>query len=129
MTAGAAAPAAADAAPVARDRVPGPVVLVGTGGVRWSDTGSATPALDRLLGTGLIAERPPRVDRVGPASGPGGPATSVSDRELVAHPAAVEASRTTLPDASGVLPTVATVRLARESDGLEPILRLAFAAC
>ena len=54
VTAAAASPAAADDAPLAPDRVPGPVVLVGTGGVRWSDTGPATPALNRLLAEGAV---------------------------------------------------------------------------
>ncbi|HYY11260.1 MAG TPA: hypothetical protein VE781_09985, partial [Kineosporiaceae bacterium] len=50
----AAAPASAtttaDVAPV-----PGPVVLLGTGGVRWSDTGPGTPALQELLRDGAAA--------------------------------------------------------------------------
>jgi hypothetical protein len=86
------------------------------------------PTLDGLLATGLLAERPPRVERVGPAGASGGgvPAVAASDRELVVHPAALEAARTALPDPEAAgLPTVAAARLARESDGLEPILRLA----
>ncbi len=35
--------------------VPGPVVLIGTGGVQWSDTGPGTPALRGLLGQGGVA--------------------------------------------------------------------------
>jgi hypothetical protein len=44
LTGTAAAPAAADVA--------GPVVLLGTGGVRWPDVGPATPALQSLLDQG-----------------------------------------------------------------------------
>src|SRR5512133_458332 len=45
----AAAPALAQPAPV-----PGPVVLIGTGGVRWSATGAATPHLRALLSGGAV---------------------------------------------------------------------------
>jgi hypothetical protein len=45
----AAAPALAQPAPL-----PGPVVLIGTGGVRWSATGTATPHLRTLLGDGAV---------------------------------------------------------------------------
>jgi hypothetical protein len=37
------------------EEVPGPVVLLGTGGLRWSDTGPATPALRGLLRDGAVA--------------------------------------------------------------------------
>jgi hypothetical protein len=40
--------------------VPGPVVLLGTGGLRWSDVGSGTPTLQRLLernSSGWLAAR------------------------------------------------------------------------
>ncbi len=53
------APAAQASAATTRqssaEKVPGPVVLLGTGGVRWSDTGSATPALRSLLREGAVA--------------------------------------------------------------------------
>jgi hypothetical protein len=83
-------------------------------------------SLERLLATGLVAEQPPRVERVGPAGAPGGPVVATTDRELIAHPGALASIRTALPDpaAAGLAP-VAAARLARESDGLEPILRLA----
>ncbi len=42
-------------AAAAETGVPGPVVLIGTGGVRWSDTGPRTPALRGLLGQGGVA--------------------------------------------------------------------------
>src|SRR3954471_13684247 len=45
----AAAPALAQPAPV-----PGPVVLIGTGGVRWSATGPSTPQLRSFLGSGAV---------------------------------------------------------------------------
>src|SRR4051794_38805895 len=45
----AAAPALAQPAPV-----PGPVVLIGTGGVRWSATGPSTPQLRSFLGNGAV---------------------------------------------------------------------------
>jgi hypothetical protein len=45
----AAAPALAQPAPV-----PGPVVLVGTGGVRWSATGGQTPRLRAILSDGAV---------------------------------------------------------------------------
>jgi len=35
--------------------VPGPVVLLGTGGVRWSDTGAGTPALSALPDEAAVA--------------------------------------------------------------------------
>src|SRR3954449_5223052 len=44
-----AAPTLAQAGPV-----PGPVVLVGTGGVRWSATGTANAHLRALLGDGAV---------------------------------------------------------------------------
>ena len=34
--------------------VPGPVVLIGTGGVRWDDVDSGTPALFSLLSAGAV---------------------------------------------------------------------------
>jgi hypothetical protein len=43
------------AAAAPADKVPGPVVLVGTGGVRWSETGPQTPALRELLRDGAAA--------------------------------------------------------------------------
>jgi hypothetical protein len=45
----AAAPALAQSAPV-----PGPVVLIGTGGVRWSALGTGTPHLRAFLGDGAV---------------------------------------------------------------------------
>src|SRR5689334_6419978 len=50
-----AAQASATTRPFSAEKVPGPVVLIGTGGVRWSDTGSATPALRSLLREGAVA--------------------------------------------------------------------------
>ncbi|MGZ4613348.1 MAG: hypothetical protein ACXV1K_09305, partial [Kineosporiaceae bacterium] len=50
---GLAPPAAATAD--TRGDIPGPVVLVGTGGVRWEDTSTATPALRGLAGDGAVA--------------------------------------------------------------------------
>ncbi|HEX2806558.1 MAG TPA: hypothetical protein VHN80_10360, partial [Kineosporiaceae bacterium] len=35
-------------------RVAGPVVLIGTGGLRWDDVGDTTPALFALLGEGAV---------------------------------------------------------------------------
>ncbi len=49
------ASAAEQRAPAEGAAVPGPVVLVGTGGVRWADTGAATPALRGLLDGGAVA--------------------------------------------------------------------------
>src|SRR5215212_10574749 len=48
---------AATSAPAAAAEAgaPGPVVLIGTGGVRWSDTGPRTPALRGLLSEGAVA--------------------------------------------------------------------------
>ena len=51
MALGGAAPASARATPV-----PGPVVLLGTGGVRWSETGPATPQLRTFLGDGAVGD-------------------------------------------------------------------------
>ncbi|MBI4943029.1 MAG: hypothetical protein HY830_19975 [Actinobacteria bacterium] len=52
-------PGSAAAAPVppsaaALPAAPGPVVLLGTGGLRWDDVSSSTPALQSLLGDGAI---------------------------------------------------------------------------
>lgn len=44
---------------------------------------------------------------------------------LVAHPATVSSARTTLPEGPEPLPRSGPVRLPREADGLEPILRMA----
>jgi hypothetical protein len=58
-----ATPARADRAAAetaAAARVAGPVVLIGTGGLRWDDVGDSTPALFALLGggaTGTLAVR------------------------------------------------------------------------
>ena len=37
-------------------RVPGPVVLIGTGGLRWDDVGDSTPALYALFGESASAD-------------------------------------------------------------------------
>ncbi len=68
----------------------------------------ADEALNPLLDLGLLAPRnlPP------------------APRELVAHPAALAAARTVLPNLPGP-PAVEKVVRERESDGLEPTLRLA----
>jgi hypothetical protein len=47
-------PARATAAPAPQARVAGPVVLIGTGGLRWDDVGDSTPALFALLGEGTV---------------------------------------------------------------------------
>src|SRR5690242_1590343 len=48
---GLAAPALAQAS-----AVPGPVVLIGTGGVRWSETGPGSPQLRTFLGDGAVGD-------------------------------------------------------------------------
>jgi hypothetical protein len=47
--------AAAAAADRTAGPVPGPVVLLGTGGVRWSDTGAGTPAFSALADEAAVA--------------------------------------------------------------------------
>jgi len=83
----------------------------------------AAPAIRRLLEAGMVAARlgesfDPVVD-FDRAAGSRAPSAT-----LLAHPAALNASRTVLPEGEG-LPGAGPVRQARESDGLEPILRLA----
>ncbi len=50
-----AAQASATTRQFSAEPVPGPVVLIGTGGVRWSDTGQPTPVLRSLLRAGAVA--------------------------------------------------------------------------
>jgi len=65
----------------------------------------------------LLETRPPRPPRAGRCPNP-------APARLLAHPAAMKAARTILPDRE--LPTVSrNVRQVREADGLEPILRIA----
>ncbi|MGE3818222.1 MAG: hypothetical protein AB7I30_02195, partial [Isosphaeraceae bacterium] len=52
------------------------------------------------------------------------PETVGAESRVVPHPAAVSAARTVVPDGSAI-PLAGPVRLEREADGLEPILRLA----
>ncbi len=81
------------------------------------------PAIRRLLELGLVAARAADPfegvndhDRtVGPLLG---------SMTILAHPSAVNAARTALPEGDAV-PEAGPVRQPREADGLEPILRLA----
>jgi Helicase conserved C-terminal domain len=81
------------------------------------------PAIRRLLESGLVAAR--MVDAFESvvdydrAIGP-----RLASTTLLAHPSASNAARTLLPDGEAP-PTAGPVRQVRESDGLEPILRLA----
>jgi hypothetical protein len=70
------------------------------------------PAIHPLLERGLLALRDSE------------PAPTPTPAKLLAHPAAVNASRTVLTEAAGP-PVAGPVRQIRESDGLEPILRMA----
>lgn len=76
------------------------------------------PTIAAMVASGLLAERSGLI--VGSSGGP----PSAGEEEVVAHPAVLESARTALPE-WGDLPTVENVRLIRESDALEPILRLA----
>ncbi len=88
----------------------------------WSDAGLSLalnalgidpePAVQPLLERGLLAIR----------EGDGPPSPTLT--RLLAHPAALNASRTMLPEIGEPLPVVTEVRQIRESDGLEPILRM-----
>ena len=69
-------------------------------------------AVHPLLERGLLALRDPET------------APSPSPARLLAHPAAVNAARTILPEGTLPDPVVGPVQV-RESDGLEPILRMA----
>jgi hypothetical protein len=73
-----------------------------------------------LVALGVAGDGPPVGDLARLIEEGDGVATVV-----VAHPAAVSASRTVLPDAEPPAPSRGTVGLVREADGLEPILRLA----
>lgn len=83
------------------------------------------PAIRRLLETGLIAARPgdsfESVVEYDQVLGP-----RLGTTTLLAHPSASNAARTVLPEGDAP-PESGPVRQVRESDGLEPVLRLAAA--
>ncbi len=83
------------------------------------------PAIRRLLESGLVAARPgdsfETVADYDRAIG-----LQIATTTLLAHPSASNAARTVLPEGEPP-PLAGPVRQVRESDGLEPILRLAAA--
>ncbi len=81
------------------------------------------PALRRLLELGLVAARVGEsFDAVYDYERIVG--VQVAQTTLLAHPSVLNAARTILPEVDGP-PEAGPVRQARESDGLEPVLRLA----
>jgi hypothetical protein len=86
----------------------------------------ADSAVRPLLESGLLASwRPAREATATPGVGPEyAMHPDVDGGHLLVHPAALEEARTLAPEGAGP-PPAGAVRLARHSDGLEPLLRLA----
>ncbi len=85
--------------------VPGPVVLIGTGGVRWAETGPATPALRGLLVDGAAAVASARSIRTSTCPVDGWLAVSAGARAAdEPGPCAAPAAVVNVPGGSATVP-------------------------